>query len=116
MVNQSICAPTFMISDCSTDHTCFGHAEILKYIITNVITCLLEICATWRQTGKKLGAQIDITNTLSMPMVKIFSQLLLYYIMGDRYLSLSAIESSSLHPLLCSPSQNPIGHPMMDES
>ena len=29
------------------------------------------------KTGKKLGAQIDIINTLSMSMVKIFSQLLL---------------------------------------
>ena len=42
------------------------------------------------KTGKKLGAQIDIINTLSMSMVKIFSQLLLYHIMDDRYLSLSA--------------------------
>ena len=84
-----------MISDCSTDHTYFGRAEILY--ITNVITCLLEICATslGAKTGKKnkLGAQIDIINTLSMAMVKIFSQLLLYipyYGMDDRYLSLSA--------------------------
>ena len=42
------------------------------------------------KTGKKLGGQIDIINTLSMSMVKIFSQLLLYHIMDDRYLSLSA--------------------------
>ena len=39
---------------------------------------------------KKLGAQIDIINTLGMSVVKIFSQLLLYRIMDDRYLSLSA--------------------------
>ena len=38
---------------------------------------------TWSQNREKikLGAQIDITNTLSMSMVKIFSQLLLYHIM-----------------------------------
>ena len=29
---------------------------------------------------------------------------------------LKTSESSSLHPLLCSPTQNPIGQPMMDES
>ena len=50
---------------------------------------------TWSQNREKnkLGAQIDIINTLSMAMVKIFSQLLLYipyYGMDDRYLSLSA--------------------------
>ena len=39
------------------------------------------------KTGKKLGVQIDIINTLSMSMVKIFSQLLLYRVMDDRYLS-----------------------------
>ena len=38
---------------------------------------------------KKLGAKIDIINTLSMSMVKIFSQLLLYlvWMIGVRYLS-----------------------------
>ena len=30
------------------------------------------------KTGENLGAQIDIINTLTMSMVKIFSQLLLY--------------------------------------
>ena len=43
------------------------------------------------KTGKRLGTQIDIINTLSMSMAKIFSQLLLYH-MDDRYLSLSASE------------------------
>ena len=42
------------------------------------------------KTGKKLGAQINIINTLSMSTVNIFSQLLLYNIMDNRYLSLSA--------------------------
>ena len=46
--------------------------------------------ASWKfvllggKTGKKLGAQIDIINALSMSMVKVFSQLLLDHIMDDR--------------------------------
>ena len=43
------------------------------------------------KTGKKLEAKINIINTLSMSLVKNFSQLILYRIMDDRYLSLSAI-------------------------
>ena len=41
------------------------------------------------ETEKKLGAQID--STLSMSMVKIFSQLYIIPIMADRYFSLSAM-------------------------
>ena len=73
-----------MISDCSTDYTCFGHAENIK------IHHKRDNMPLGGKTGKKLGVQIDIINTLSMSMVKIFSQLLLYHIMDDRYLSLSA--------------------------
>ena len=40
---------------------------------------------------KSWGAKIDIINTLSMAMVKIFSQLYIIPIMADRYVSLSAM-------------------------
>ena len=44
------------------------------------------------KSGRILGAQIDLINTLSMSMVKIFSHLgIIIPIMDDRYLSLSAI-------------------------
>ena len=43
-----------------------------------------NLCHLEAKQGKNSGTQIDIINTLSMSMVKIFSQLLLYHIMDDR--------------------------------
>ena len=89
IVNQfNLCSN--ISSDCSTDHTCFGHADILKYITNMMMQHLLNmplgnLChLDGGKTGKTLGPQIDITNTLSVSMFKIFSQLILYHIMDDR--------------------------------
>ena len=47
-----------MSSDCSADHTCFGHVEILKYITNVMMNIFIEhafVPLGWRQNREKVG-------------------------------------------------------------